>query len=105
MKPIDALSGLPRSPDVARFVAAQGRHGEVQAQGQVSAFAREMKDKQSSVTEARKVEGSKVGTEDGGEDGAASYDAQRKKKGQEEGKESGAGNHPSKGKTLDIRGA
>lgn len=104
MKPIDAISGLPRSPDVARLVATQGHHGEVQSQGQVSGFAREMREKQGTVNEAPKAEGGKVDTENGGEGGNAFYDAQGKKKGREEGKEGGF-DHPSKGKILDIRGA
>jgi hypothetical protein len=105
VKPIDVLTGLPRSPDIARVVAAQGKQGELQAQSQVSIFAREMKERQSTVNEAPKVEGSKVDAENGGEGGTAFYDAQSKKKGKEEGKESAAGSHPSKGKILDIRGA
>lgn len=104
MKPIDAISGLPRSPDIARLVATQGHRGEVQSQGQVSGFAREMREKQNSVHEAPKTEGGAVDTEGGSEGGNAFYDAQGKKRGRDENRD-GASDHPSKGKILDIRGA
>lgn len=105
MKPIDAISGLPRSPEIARLVAAQGHHGEIQAQGQVSGFAREMREKQFSVNEAPKTEGGNVDTEGGGDGGNVFYDSQGRKKGHDESKEPGGSDHPSKGKILDIRGA
>jgi hypothetical protein len=105
VKPIDALTGLPRSPDVARVVATQGRQGEVQAQEQVSLFSREMKERQNTVNEAQKTEGGKVDAENAGEGGGAFYDAQGRKRGQESEKESVPGEHPSKGKILDIRGS
>ncbi len=105
MKPIDALTGLPRSPDIARMVATAGRHGEVQAQGQVSVFAREMKDRQNSVNEAPKAEGGQVDAENGGEGGGASYESPGKKNPHEGEKENTAGTHPAKGKILDIRGS
>jgi hypothetical protein len=90
---------------VAKLVATQGRQGEVQAQGQVSEFSREMRERQNSVNEAPKAEGGKVDAENAGEGGGAFYDAQGRKKGQEPEKESLAGAHPVKGKILDIRGS
>ncbi|MEX0974430.1 MAG: hypothetical protein WD024_03630 [Bacillota bacterium] len=105
MKPIDVVTGLPRSAEVARLLATQGRHGEIETQGQVSAFAREMRDRQSSVNEAPKAEGGQLDAEGGGEGGGAFYDAPGDKRSRDGEKESQSDGHPAKGKILDIRGS
>ena len=106
MKPIDALTGLPRSPDIARIAAAQGRHGETQSQAQVSLFSREMKQRETSVNETPKTEGARVDSESAGGGDGSSYspDERRKGDGREE-KQAGPVTHPSKGKFLDIKGS
>lgn len=105
MKPIDALTGLPRSADVARVVSTQGRQGEVQSQAQVSLFSREMRERQSSVNETQETEGGRVDAENAGGGGGTFYDAQGRKREEEPEKEGGTAEHPSKGKILDIRGS
>lgn len=105
MKPIDAITGLPRSAEVAKIMSAQGRHSEVQSQGQVLSFAREMRDRQSSVNEAPKAESSGLDAEGGSGEGTAYHDGSDGKHSSEGEKEGSAGTHPAKGKILDIRGS
>ena len=106
MKPIDALTGLPRSPDIARIAAAQGRQGETQSQAQVSLFSREMKQRESSVSETPKTEGARVDSESAGGGGGSSYAPQERRKGDgRDEKQTGSGAHPSRGKFLDIKGS
>lgn len=104
MKPIDVLTSLPRSPEIARVVAAQGRHAEVQAQNQIASFARELSHKDQSVGEAVKtVTENNVDDESPGEGGAYYGQSGGKGDGKPD-KDHAAPQHPSKGKVLDIKG-
>lgn len=105
MKPIDVLTSLPRSPDIARVVANQGRQGEVQAQGQMLGFSREMNQRNHTVNEAAKtITDNKVDAESPGAGGAGYEFGGGKKDGEAE-KENPGIQHPSKGQILDIKGA
>lgn len=108
MRPIDALTGLPKSPEVARLVAAQVRQGELQSHSQASVFSREMRERENSVNEAPKVEGGEVDAENAGTGGGEAYDGEGRKrslKGHEGQTGVPAQSHPSKGRILDIRGS
>ncbi|MGE5578676.1 MAG: hypothetical protein ACM3WU_01430 [Bacillota bacterium] len=105
MKPIDAITGLPRSADVARIISAQGRQVEVQNQSQVAAFAREMLDRQTTVNETPKAENAAFDSDGGSGEGGHYGSMPKDKNSHEGGKENPAGEHPAKGKILDIRGS
>ena len=105
MKPIDSITGLPRSTDVSRIMAAQGRHSEIQSQGQAVTFAREMRERQNSVNETPKAENSGLDSEGGSGEGAAYGDASGEKNSRDNEKDQAAAVHPAKGKILDIRGS
>ena len=102
MKPIDSLTALPRSADLARMVAAQGRHGEVQTENQAVLFAKQMDQKAQTVNEPPKAENS-VDSESAGGSAAWEGPTEKKNETKEGGREGSA--HPSKGKLLDIQGA
>ncbi len=102
MKPIDTLAGLPRSADIARMVAAQGRHGEVQAESLATGFLREMTERAQTVNEAPKSENS-VDSESAG--GSAAWEFPDDRKNGKDGAKREASGHPTKGKLLDIQGA
>ena len=102
MKPIDGLTGLPRSADLARMVAAQGRHGEVQTENQAVVFSKEMNQRAQTVNEPPKAENSVDGESAGG---SAAWEAPSDKGGETKEGETPGSTHPSKGKLLDIQGA
>lgn len=104
MKPIDVLSALPRTPDIAKVVAKEVRHGEIQTQSQILSFSREMSQKSQTVSEPVKtVAENKVDSESPG-GGGTFYDSHggRGEKGAD--KDNPGTQHPFKGKVLDIRG-
>ncbi|HHY76313.1 MAG TPA: hypothetical protein GX500_06040 [Firmicutes bacterium] len=104
MKPLDALSSLPRSPDVARYAAHLTRQGEIQAQSQMAGFARELSHKNQTVGETTKTwTDNKTDTESPGGGGGFYEAATEHRRGKDESKEPSV-SHPSKGKILDIRG-
>jgi hypothetical protein len=105
VKPIDAITGLPRSADVARIMASQGRQGEVQHQGLAASFAREMMDRQTTVNETPKAESSAFDAEGGSGEGGYYGGMPKDKNSREERNENAAGEHPAKGRILDIRGS
>lgn len=105
MKPIDAITGLPRSAEVARIMAAQGKQGEVQNHGLAASFAREMLDRQTTVNETPKAQNSAFDTDGGSGEGGYYGSAPKDKNPHEGGKEGAAGEHPAKGRILDIRGS
>jgi hypothetical protein len=102
MKPLEALAGLPRSADIARVVAAQGRHGEVQAESLATSFMREMTERSQAVNEAPKSDNS-VDSESAG--GSAAWESPGGKGNGNDGSRKEASGHPIKGKLLDIQGA
>ena len=105
MKPIDAITGLPRSAEVARLMTTQLRHGEVQSQVQTTTFTREMQGRQSSVNQASKAKHSSLDSDGGSGEGGA-YGNNPGGKNQRDGeKDEAAALHPEKGKILDIRGS
>lgn len=107
VKSVDAVQGLPRSPDVAKVVDTRVRQAELQAINQSATFAREMSEKSKSVSRLPKASDARVDTQSsgsGGGGGGYSQTAREKKKTVEE-KETSSLQHPSKGKILDIRGA
>ena len=105
MKPIDSVTGLPRSAEVARMMSTQVRHGEVAGQGQTLSFAREMKERQNTVAEAPKSEKGTLDTEGGGGEGGAYYSGSGGKQAREEDVPGKDDEYPGKGKILDIRGS
>lgn len=107
MKPIDVITGLPRSPDIARIVDAQSRYGEVQLHDRATSFSREMSQKSASVSGITKAEGNIVDTESGGGGGGyagGGSAGQGHQRGERRHAER-ADTHPEKGRVLDIRGA
>ncbi len=105
MKPIDALTGLPKSPDVAKLADANARHGDTQTHSLSVSFSREVSEKARSVSQSQKAERAKIGDEPGR--GQTLKDQGRGDQNQtgheqEEGEKSP---HPSKGRIIDIRGA
>ncbi len=105
MKPMDALTALPRSPDVARYASTLVRQGEAQALSQMTGFARELSQKSETVSETTKTwTDNKTDTDSPG-GGGAFYEANSDRKGGNNDKEDQSTLHPSKGKVLDIKGA
>ncbi len=102
MKPIEAISGLPRSADVARIVASHGRQGESQIADQSDLFRRQMMERSRSVNEPPKSENNMDGESTGGN---AFYQTPSEKRKAGSDGEEGNLSHPTKGKVLDIRGA
>ncbi|HHY11829.1 MAG TPA: hypothetical protein GX529_04285 [Firmicutes bacterium] len=105
MKPIDAVTGLPRSPDVAKLADTAARQGETQSQLQSVSFSKEVAEKARSVPQSHKTEKAKIGNGSQDSHGSAGGSLPGKgQRGDEEGnrKESP---HPSKGQIIDIRGA
>lgn len=108
MKPIEALTSVPRSVDASRLSQERLKDGEAQFQNSQAAFSRELQDRSRSVNEAQSTDKTRIETESRGS-GQKGRDEQPGKgdhfteKKQEE--ESFGVSHPVKGKILDIRGA
>ena len=105
MKPIDAITELPRSTEVARLMTTQLRHGEIQSQVQTSTFAREMQGRQNSVGETPRAEHGSFDSEGGSGEGGAFGHSHGGKNQRDGEKDEAAALHPEKGKILDIRGS
>jgi hypothetical protein len=105
MKPIDLITGLPRSPDVARLVETQGRHGEVQTAGQAISFSKQMTERSKTVTQATSVTGHKIEPDSGGGGNTPDYQWGERRGKKEDPDNKTAQAHPTKGKMLDLRGA
>ncbi|HHY45135.1 MAG TPA: hypothetical protein GX512_05435 [Firmicutes bacterium] len=104
MKPLDALTSLPKSPDVARIASTLVRQGESQAQTQMLGFAKELSHRNQTVGETTKTwTDNKTDTESPG-GGGNFYDASPGRHGGKDGREESSTPHPSKGKILDIKG-
>ncbi len=101
MKPVDAVSGLPRSPDIARVAAAQGRLGETQMAVGSQEFTKQMTERREIVTESSQARNSPESDSPGGNATWEGPDPGGRER-QEEEKPGTA--HPTKGKILDIRG-
>lgn len=102
MKPIDAVSGLPRSPDVARIANEGVRQAEAVVQNQAASFSRVIEQRSRTVNESGKPSRAEVNSDSGGGGSGPFYEGRHERK---------SGNpkqaesvHPSKGKILDIRG-
>ncbi|HON86953.1 MAG: hypothetical protein KBI39_00195 [Firmicutes bacterium] len=105
MRPIDTLTGIPKSPEIAKVADSTQKQGTVQSQIQLVSFAKEVSERASTVSQSPQV------TE------AAIDPDSRKKKGNTGGSFSDGAHddrsdtdepkpqHPTKGKILDIRGA
>jgi len=104
VKPIDAVTGLPRAQDAARETNARMRQGETQFQNTQATFAKEIEVKSRSVSEPPKAREAKVESDSKGRQGAYSGDSSDRKKRRDEETQS-LPSHPVKGKILDIRGA
>lgn len=102
MKPVDAVSGLPRSPDIARVAAAQGRLGESQLVVGSQEFARQMAERRETVTEPPQARNSPESESPGGN---AAWEAPGKGQKERPGERKAETIHPTKGKILDIGGA
>lgn len=105
MKPIDAITGLPRSTEAARLVTTHLRHGEVQSQVQTNTFAREMQGRQNSVNQTPKAEHGSFDSEGGSGEGGAFGNNPGGKNQRDGEKDEPAAVCPEKGKILDIRGS
>ena len=104
MKPLDALTSLPRSPDVARYASHMVRQGESQAQSQMVGFAKELSHRNQTVSETTNTwTDNKTDTESPG-GGGAFYGANPERRGGKDEREDSSLLHPSKGKILDIKG-
>ncbi|MGI6662977.1 MAG: hypothetical protein ACOX4B_05805 [Bacillota bacterium] len=104
MKPLDALTSLPRSPDVARYASTLVRQGEAQAQSQMLGFAKELSHKNQTVGETTKTwTDNKTDTDSPG-GGGTFYEANPERRGGRDEREEPSTLHPSKGKILDIKG-
>lgn len=106
MKPIDAVTGVRRSADVAKVVDSRSRQTQLAIQSQAVTFARKMSNKYKSVSEIPRSEEPRVDTNlrDRGQKKHGKFSDERKRKEKTEEKVD-LTMHPTKGKILDIRGA
>jgi hypothetical protein len=106
VKPIDAVTSLPRSPDVARLADTAARQGDIRSQLQSVSFANEVSERARSVAQSHKTEKAQFDPGSGGS-GALGSGGLPGKGRQRKGKDgtSKESPHPSKGKIIDIHGA
>jgi len=106
MKPIDAVTGVRRSADVAKVVDSRSRQTQLAIQSQAVTFARKMSSKSKSVSEIPRSEEPRVDTnlQDRGQKKHGKFSDERNQKEKTEEKVH-LTTHPTKGKILDIRGA
>jgi hypothetical protein len=106
VKPIDAITSLPRSADVARLADTAARQADIRSHLQSVSFSHEVSEKARSVSQSDKAEKAKIGPGSG--EGGASYGGgmSRKRKRRKGGDGSlKQSPHPSKGQIVDIHGA
>jgi hypothetical protein len=106
VKPIDAVTSLPRSPDVARLADTAAKQGDIRSHLQTVSFSNEISERARSVAQSHKSEKAQFDPGSGG-GGALGGDSmsrksRKRKYGDGSSKESP---HPSKGQIVDIHGA
>ncbi len=105
MTPIDAVTGLPKSPDIAKLADTAARQGDMQSQVQSLSFSREVTEKARAVSESPEVAESRIDAESGRGEGSASGGSLTAKEQKSANHREKKSPHPTKGKILDIRGA
>ncbi len=105
MRPIDAVTGLPKSPDIAKLADTAVRQGDMQTQIQSLAFSKEIAEKTKTVSESSEVAETKVDTDTQDGQGSTAGGSLTGKQKHGENKSEKRSPHPTKGKILDIHGA
>lgn len=105
MRPIDAVAGLPKSPDIAKLADTAARQGDMQTQVQSLAFSREIAEKTKIVSESSEVAETTVDTDTQDSQGSATDGSLAGKHKHGRNKREKTSPHPTKGKILDIHGA
>ncbi len=105
MKPIDMVTSLPKSPDVARLADTAARQGDARFQSQSSTFSKEVSEKARIVSKSQKPEKLEINKDSQQRHNAEDDNSTNKnlyESDEEEGKELF---HSTKGQIIDIRGA
>ncbi len=105
MKPIDAVTGLPKSPDVAKLADTAMRQGDLQSRAQSLSFSKEVAERARTVAESHKPDKANIANNLSDNKGSAGRNLPDKKRTKDQEQEHRTSPHPSKGQILDIRGA
>lgn len=106
MRPIDTLTGIPKSPEVARVADSTQKQGSVQSQIQLASFAKEITERATTVSESPHVSEARIDPDSKKKKSSADKSFSGSDK-EDEHRDTAQQQspHPSKGKILDIRGA
>lgn len=105
VKPIDAVTSLPRSADVAKLADTAARQGDIKFHLQSVSFSDEVSERARSVSQSDKAEKATIGP--GSQEGGSFYGGMPRKGRQRKGDDGNLKQspHPSKGQIIDIHGA
>lgn len=105
MKSIDAMTGLPKSPDVAKLADTAMRQGDTQSQAQSLSFSKEVAEQARTVTESHRTDKANIDGDSSGNNSLTGRDLSRKERSKDQKQDHNKSPHPSKGQILDIHGA
>ncbi len=106
MRPIDTITGIPKSPEIAKVADSTQKQGTVQSQIQLVSFAKQVSEKAATVSQSSQVSEAKTDPDSRkkrGTDGRSLSGTTDEEN--ETNSDEPKSQHPSKGKILDIQGA